>query len=165
MANLMLWSFQCGSFVEGTFWHALKSRPLNSRLLKMSGSLHKSHLHSLPDTHQTLDLNCPEVVLEPTSTLAWRRVPLTRWGKSRRMAWRGNISYGLYLKKSPSSILFFPKIYILKWLTVKKALSKCSVFTSAVLVKDERGNLWKKRHSCTYLKYIVRMESLSAEGS
>lgn len=73
-ANLMLWTFQCGSFVEGTFWYALKSRSLNSRLLKMSGFLHKSHMHSLPDTHQT-----PEPKLSGSHTGAHVHLSLT-WG-------------------------------------------------------------------------------------
>lgn len=52
----------------------------------------------------------------------------------------------------------------MKWLNVKKTLSKCSVFTCAILVKDEQGNLWKKKHLCIYLKYMQKWKNKCKEA-
>lgn len=154
MANLMLWTFQCSNMREGTFWYSLKSRPLNSQLLKMSSSLHKSHLHSLPDTHQTPGART-------VWTLHWTHVhsnltlSLTRAvGNIVKDGTEGQHLLCSLLQHTTLFNIFFSSFYILKWLNVKKAVPKYSVFTSAMLIKDEQGNPRKRRHSCICLKYM-----------
>lgn len=46
LSNLMPWTFQCSNFGKGTFWYALKSKPLNSQFPEMPSFLHKSHPQS-----------------------------------------------------------------------------------------------------------------------
>lgn len=53
---------------------------------------------------------------------------------------------------------FFKKILQLE-MTVKKTVPKGSVFRSGMLVKDERGNLQKKRPSWIYLKYLQKWKN------
>lgn len=160
----MLWTFQCSNIREGTFWYSLKSRPLNSQLFKMSSSLHKSHLHSLPDTHQTPGA-------QTVWKLHWTHVhPNLTLGLTHPV---GNIVKDGTEGQRPSSsllknitllnILFF-KFYILKWLNVKKAVPKCCLCKRYAYKRWARKPTEEK--TFTHLSKVhIKMENLSAKSS